>query len=87
MNRTDGLRVAVSVALLAAIILLATACTGGSRPASVARLSATATSDGIAADSQAASATGNVALAFAHCMRAHGLRNFPDPNSSGVFDK
>jgi hypothetical protein len=27
------------------------------------------------------------ALAFAQCMRAHGLAGFPDPNSSGDFDK
>ena len=38
-------------------------------------------------DSPVASATGNVALAFAQCMRAHGLPNFPDPGSGGVFDK
>jgi hypothetical protein len=25
------------------------------------------------------------ALAFARCMRAHGLRNFPDPNGQGNF--
>jgi hypothetical protein len=27
------------------------------------------------------------ALAFATCIRSHGLSNWPDPNSSGVFDK
>jgi hypothetical protein len=27
------------------------------------------------------------ALAFARCMRSHGVRNWPDPNSSGVFAK
>jgi hypothetical protein len=26
-------------------------------------------------------------LAFARCVRAHGVPNFPDPNSSGVFSK
>ena len=26
-------------------------------------------------------------VGFAHCMRAHGVPNWPDPNSSGVFDK
>lgn len=25
------------------------------------------------------------ALAYAHCMRAHGAPNYPDPNGSGVF--
>jgi len=87
MNQIDGRRVALSVALLAAITLLATACTGGSTGASVATLSATATSVNSAADSPSASATGNGALAFARCMRAHGLPNFPDPTGGGVFDK
>jgi hypothetical protein len=27
------------------------------------------------------------ALAFARCMRLHGVRDWPDPNSSGVFPK
>jgi len=26
-------------------------------------------------------------LAFSRCMRAHGVTNFPDPNSSGAFPK
>jgi hypothetical protein len=35
----------------------------------------------------AAATPHNGALAFARCMRAHGVPNWPDPNSSGVFDK
>jgi hypothetical protein len=27
------------------------------------------------------------ALAFAHCMRSHGIPNWPDPTSDGGFDK
>ncbi|HZP73956.1 MAG TPA: hypothetical protein VFA97_11330 [Gaiellaceae bacterium] len=27
------------------------------------------------------------AVAFSHCMRAHGVLNFPDPSSSGVIPK
>jgi hypothetical protein len=26
-------------------------------------------------------------LAFSHCMRSHGVTNFPDPSSSGVWPK
>lgn len=26
-------------------------------------------------------------LAFSHCMRSHGVSQFPDPNSSGVWPK
>jgi len=29
----------------------------------------------------------NGAVAFAHCMRSNGVPNWPDPNSSGAFDK
>ncbi|HWB21665.1 MAG TPA: hypothetical protein VG652_02120 [Gaiellaceae bacterium] len=35
----------------------------------------------------AASAPQNPAVAFATCMRSHEVPNWPDPNSSGVFDK
>jgi hypothetical protein len=27
------------------------------------------------------------ALSYSHCMRSHGVLNFPDPNSSGAFPK
>jgi hypothetical protein len=33
------------------------------------------------------SARQNDAVAFARCMRSHEVPNWPDPNSSGVFDK
>jgi hypothetical protein len=87
MNRLQGRRVALAVAMLAPIALLLAACSGGSSAASVARLSATATNASTPSNSLAASAAGTGPLAFAHCMRAHGLPNFPDPNGSGVFDK
>jgi hypothetical protein len=35
----------------------------------------------------AASAQQSGAIAFARCMRSHGVRSWPDPESSGVFDK
>lgn len=35
----------------------------------------------------AASAAQNRVLPFIHCMRSHGVPNFPGPNSSGVFPK
>src|SRR5690348_7051535 len=59
----------LAVALLAAVALLTAACGGGS------------------ASAAGSAATGQVrvqqALAFAHCMRSHGVPNFPDPDSSG----
>src|SRR5579863_502940 len=33
----------------------------------------------------AASAQLRAEIAYARCMRAHGVRNFPDPNSQGDF--
>jgi hypothetical protein len=78
--------VVLAVALLAPIGLLAAACTSGSHGASVARLGVEPTNASTSATSLA-SAPDSVALAFAHCMRAHGLPNFPDPTSDGVFDK
>jgi hypothetical protein len=35
----------------------------------------------------AVATTHSGALAFARCLRSHGLPNWPDPTSSGVFDK
>ena len=35
----------------------------------------------------AATRTQNGVVAFARCMRSHGVPNWPDPNTSGVFDK
>jgi hypothetical protein len=75
----------LAVAVLAAIGLLVAGCSGGSSGASVARLSATATNPSTSAAAPSAEGTG--ALAFARCMRANGLPQWPDPESNGVFDK
>jgi hypothetical protein len=63
-----------SIVVVAAFSLLAAGC--GSR--GVAR---------IASSTTAARTTQSGALAFARCMRSHGIPNWPDPTSSGVFDK
>jgi hypothetical protein len=86
MKRIDGRRVACAVALLAPIALLAVACTSGSQSASVARLSAAATTASTPSNA-AASDLATQALAFARCLRANGLPNWPDPESNGAFDK
>ncbi len=87
MNRLHGRRVVLAAALLAPIALLAVACTSGSHGASVARLSAAATTASTASSSAAASDLATEALAFARCLRANGLPNWPDPLSNGAFDK
>lgn len=61
-------------AIVAAVALALLAACGGSPSNNAAQLGS------------AASAQQN-AVAFARCMRAHGVPNWPDPNSSGVFDK
>jgi hypothetical protein len=64
-----------SVLATAALSLLAAGCGGGGSPGVPS----------VAASTTAAPSNG--ALAFAECLRAHGLPKWPDPTSSGVFDK
>jgi hypothetical protein len=67
--RPARFRPLLAAAVLASVALLTAACGGGS------------------ASAAGSSGTGQVrvaqALAFAHCMRSHGVPNFPDPDSSG----
>ena len=57
----------------AALAVLAAGCGGkGSRSSATARAGSSAEAG---------------ALAFARCMRAHGIAGWPDPTSGGFFDK
>ena len=68
------------LAVTAGLVLLTAAC-GGS-------LSSTGTgSSPNAGGSASPQASSLSALAFARCMRSHGIPNFPDPDSSGHFNK
>jgi hypothetical protein len=87
MKPIDGRRGVLAVAMLATIGLLVAGCSGGSSGASVARLSAAATNASISATEAVASSEATGALVFARCLRANGLPNWPDPESSGAFDK
>jgi hypothetical protein len=73
----------VFAAVLAAIVLLVAACTSssaGSRVASVGSSSA--------GRSSAPGGSASIGpLAFAQCMRAHGIPNYPDPDSNGSISK
>jgi hypothetical protein len=70
-RRRSWPRWAAAAAALALIGLLATACGGGSSRA----------------PSRAGGGGGvEGALAYARCMRAHGVPDFPDPNSNGQFN-
>jgi len=95
---TRSFLVCLAVPTLAAVALLAAGCGGGSSP-SVAALGTT-TSGGVASGGSAPSASGQSASGrgggsltmktangykFSACMRAHGLPNFPDPDSHGAI--
>jgi hypothetical protein len=64
-------RTAAAIITTAALALLATACSG----------SPSATGSG------GSSSAGRSAVGYSHCMRSHGVRNFPDPDSSGTIPK
>ena len=73
-----------AIVALAGLALLAAAC--GSSPGSqVAQIGSTTTHQRSYFPAPSAQQDGPVA--FSGCMRAHGVPNFPDPNTSGVFNK
>jgi len=75
------------LATVAGIALLTAACGGGSAssPGSATSPGSRASSDPGTSASAAGSATYNKAVAYAQCMRAHGVPNFPDPLPNGGF--
>lgn len=75
---------AVAVVATAGLTLLASAC-GGSSANHVATLGSTTTRG--SSPRPAASAPTNGAVAFARCVRSHGVPNYPDPTSAGGLVK
>lgn len=81
---------AFALAALPSIALLVGAC-GGSPPSSSSTITGGATSgarvvtrSGSGSGGQSGSTTaGGYSVAFAECMRAHGVAKFPNPNGSG----
>jgi hypothetical protein len=73
----------VSAVLVAACLALLAAACGGSPGSHVAQLG-TSTAQSSA---PAGGSTHEQALAYAHCIRSHGVPLWPDPESSGSFDK
>ncbi len=73
-------RTAAAVTAAVGLSLLAAAC-GGSPGSRVARLATTTT------PSASGGSTHEQALAYARCIRSHGVPLWPDPESSGAFDK
>ena len=79
------LRGPLFVTTLLGIGLIGTAC-GSASPgvASLGNSATTTTSPAAASNSNGASAYQD-AVKYATCMRSHGVDNFPDPTSSGLF--
>jgi hypothetical protein len=72
-----SMRAALVVAI-AVLALLAAGCGGGGSPGAASGTSSTTT---------ATTSTQDGALAFARCLRSHGLPKWPDPTNGGAFDK
>src|SRR5438552_5909516 len=78
--------VLTSLVAVTAFALLAASC-GGSGGGGSGGGAGSPGAAAITTSTTAATGTQNTALAFARCMRSHGLPNWPDPTSGGVFDK
>ena len=74
-------RTAAAIIATAALALPAAAF-GGSPSSTVAGGSSNARASALSQSTNV-----QQALAYARCMRSHGVPNFPDPNSSGAFPK
>ena len=68
-----------NLAALALIALISAGC-GSNAPSETATASSTATATNKKPTGQAR------AVKFAECIRAHGVRDFPDPNAKGDFE-
>ena len=80
-------RAVVAVIAAAGLALPAAGC-GGSPGSDVAQLGSAATTTPSRTSSiSAASTQGSGAIAYARCLRSNGVPHWPDPDSSGVFDK
>lgn len=64
---------------LVAVGLLMAACSSGSASPGVAKAGSTATTAAASANKSSKASP----LAYSQCMRAHGIGDFPDPNSQG----
>jgi hypothetical protein len=78
-----------SVVAIAACSLLAAGCGGGGSPVVASVAASTSAATTAAQNGATTTQTGTIAsaLAFARCMRSHGIPGWPDPNSQGFFDK
>jgi hypothetical protein len=83
-------RTIATVIAFAGLVLLVADCSSALAPSGVVTIpSPSAASTAEHAASPTPTTTGRVpqALAYAQCMRAHGVPDWPDPDSSGSFPK
>ena len=83
MLRSRPPHIIASFVAAAACSVLAGGCGGGNSPAVVTG----STTTNAAGPSAGASTHATGLVAFASCMRSHGVPNFPDPTSSGGIPK
>src|ERR1700722_18026420 len=79
-------RSVVAIIATAAAALLAGGC-GSASGGHVAQLGSTTTNGNSSSSKTSTSSAEASALAFALCMRSHGVPGWPDPNGYGGFDK
>jgi hypothetical protein len=73
--------------VLAAAALLAAGCGGGSKAPGIANIGTSTTDSSSSSGGSGSDGTkARNGAAFSSCMRAHGIRNFPDPSSSGNLE-
>jgi hypothetical protein len=82
-RRRRRLRARATVGALIAVGVLVAGCGGGGSNSGVANVSTSST----ASSHSSSSSTYDQALAYANCVRTHGVPLWPDPDSSGRFDK
>ncbi len=78
-----ALRAHAAAAALIAVGVLVAGCGGGGSNSGVANVSTSSTSS----SHSSSSSTYDQALAYASCVRAHGVPLWPDPDADGRFDK
>jgi hypothetical protein len=81
--KPDTIRAIAALAAVLGIALLAPACGGSSPAAAVADIGTTGTSTNEAPSSDTPAKADPAK--FASCMRSHGVKDFPDPDSNGNF--
>jgi hypothetical protein len=79
--RKKGGRAALAAMALASVTVFAVACSSGSNPSS--GNSGSNAGSGTGGGGSQTIAGGGFTVAYSSCMRSHGVKNFPDPNSQG----